>query len=71
MDFGLFLHNAQGVRVLNEIENSGKGLNITVQVLDGILCHNGEILSLIMVKHRQNLLRNMNVHGLKKVLIKP
>lgn len=44
MDFGLFLHNAQGVRVLNEIENKGNGLNITVQVLDGILCHNGEIL---------------------------
>lgn len=44
MDFGLFLHNAQGVRVLNEIENRGNGLNMTVQVLDGILCHNGEIL---------------------------
>ena len=41
---GLFLHNAQSVRVLNEIENKGNGLNITVQVLDGILCHNGEIL---------------------------
>ena len=41
---GLFLHNAQSVRVLNEIENGGKGLNITVQVLDGILCHNGEFL---------------------------
>ncbi len=44
MDFGLFLHNAQSVRILNEIENMGNGLNITVQVLDGILCHNGEIL---------------------------
>lgn len=41
---GLFLHNAQSVRVLNEIENGGNGLNITVQVLDGILCHNGEFL---------------------------
>lgn len=41
---GLFLHNAQSVRVLNEIENNGNGLNITVQVLDGILCHNGEFL---------------------------
>lgn len=41
---GLFLHGAQSIRVLNEIENDGEGLNITVQVLDGILCHNGEIL---------------------------
>lgn len=44
MVFGLFLHNAQSVRVLNEIENDGDGLNVTVQVLDGILCHNGEML---------------------------
>lgn len=41
---GNFLHNAQSVRVLQELENNGKGLNITIQVLDGILCHNGEFL---------------------------
>lgn len=44
-DMGLFLHNVQSVRVLKDIENSGKGLNITLQVLDGILCHNGEMLN--------------------------
>lgn len=44
-DLGLFLHNVQSVRVLHEIENKGKGLNVTLQVLDGILCHNGEMLS--------------------------
>lgn len=44
-NLGLFLHNVQSVRVLKEIENKGKGLNITLQVLDGILCHNGEMLS--------------------------
>lgn len=41
---GFFHHNVQSVRVLKEIERNGKGLNISVQVLDGILCHNGEIL---------------------------
>ena len=41
---GLFLHNAQSVRVLQTLENRGEGLNMTVQVLDGILCHNGEML---------------------------
>ena len=41
---GYFIHNAQSVRVLQEIENEGAGLNITLQVLDGILCHNGEML---------------------------
>ena len=43
-DLGYFLHNVQSVRVLEELENEGKGLNISVQVLDGILCHNGEFL---------------------------
>ena len=43
-DLGFFLHNVQSVRVLKEIENKGKGLNISIQVLDGILCHNGEFL---------------------------
>lgn len=43
-NLGLFLHNAQSVRVLQTLENNGVGLNMTVQVLDGILCHNGEML---------------------------
>ena len=41
---GYFCHNAQSTRFLMEIENAGEGLNLSLQVLDGILCHNGEIL---------------------------
>lgn len=37
---GYFCHNAQSVRVLKDLER----LNISVQTLDGILAHNGEIL---------------------------
>lgn len=40
-----FNHNVQSVRELMSLEKNGQGLNITVQVLDGILCHNGEFLS--------------------------
>ena len=40
-----FAHNIQGVRHYMNIENSGRGLNLTIQVLDGIMCHNGEVLS--------------------------
>lgn len=43
-DHTYFNHNVQSVRQLMNIENHGEGLNITVQVLDGILCHNGEFL---------------------------
>lgn len=42
---GYFCHNAQSVRLLTEIEERGKGLNLSLQVLDGILAHNGEIPS--------------------------
>ena len=38
-----FNHNVQSVRLLMNIENDGQGLNLTLQTLDGILCHNGEL----------------------------
>lgn len=40
-----FNHNIQSVRDLLYVENNGKGLNITLQTLDAIMCHNGEILN--------------------------
>lgn len=43
--FGYFTHNANSVRNLLFIERRGIGYNVSLQVLDGILCHNGEILS--------------------------
>lgn len=39
-DIGYFCHNAQSVRILKDIEN----INISLQTLDGILAHNGELL---------------------------
>jgi dGTPase len=44
-DIGTFCHSAQSVRWLMDLEFEGKGLNLTLQVLDGILAHNGEMLS--------------------------
>lgn len=41
-DEGYFMHNVQSVRELMILENNGLGRNISVQVLDGVLCHNGE-----------------------------
>jgi dGTPase len=45
LEYGLgnFLHNIQGVRFLELIERKGLGWNLTLQVLDGILSHNGEV----------------------------
>lgn len=40
-----FAHNIEGVRYYMDIAKNGEGLNLTLQVLDGIMMHNGEILS--------------------------
>ena len=39
-----FAHNIQSVRNLMYVENNGEGFNLSIQVLDGIMCHNGEVL---------------------------
>jgi dGTPase len=40
---GYFNHNVQSVRTLMYLEKNGRGSNITLQVLDAIMCHNGEL----------------------------
>jgi dGTPase len=39
---GKFVHAVMSVRFLEKLEKSGKGLNLTLGVLDAILCHDGE-----------------------------
>lgn len=43
--FGYFTHNANSVRNILFLERNGIGYNVSLQVLDAILCHNGEMLS--------------------------
>ncbi|MBE0584357.1 MAG: HD domain-containing protein [Desulfofustis sp.] len=38
-----FQHNIQSVRALERLERKGRGWNLTLQTLDGILCHDGEV----------------------------
>ncbi len=38
---GGFRHNEQSVRVVEKLERNGKGLNLTKEVIDGILHHSG------------------------------
>ena len=39
-----FSHNIQSVRTYMNLEHNQQGINLTIQVLDGIMCHNGEML---------------------------
>ena len=66
-----FAHNIQSVRHLMIVEQNGKGLNLNIQVLDGIMCHNGEIIHSIyspMEKDQAEFLREYEeaYHDLKK-----
>lgn len=40
---GNFLHNVQSIQFLDRVERKGRGWNLCLQTLDGILCHDGEI----------------------------
>ncbi len=40
---GYFHHNLQSVQFLDKVERKGRGWNLCLQTLDGILCHDGEI----------------------------
>ncbi len=40
---GHFLHSVQSVQFLDRVERKGRGWNLSLQTLDGILCHDGEI----------------------------
>ena len=62
---GPFLHNIQSVRSLQSIERKGRGWNLSLQVLDGILCHDGELHSQSLAPAR---LKNFETlyHEMKK-----
>ena len=40
---GTFQHNIQSVQFLTRVERKGRGWNLCLQTIDGILCHDGEI----------------------------
>ncbi len=42
---GFFHHNLQSIQFLEQLERNGRGWNLTLQTLDAILCHNGEVHS--------------------------
>lgn len=47
-NIGYFRHNVQSIQFLDNVERKGKGWNLCLQTLDGILCHDGEV-------HNENL----------------
>ena len=50
-----FAHNVESVRYYMEIAHQGEGLNLCLQTLDGILMHNGEVLSKRYIKEEKTM----------------
>ena len=70
---GYFAHNIQSVRTLMYIENKGLGSNLTLQVLDAILCHNGEMLQNIYTpctKTKETFLKECHTSYKNKEILK-
>lgn len=69
--FWIFCHNANSVRNILYLERNGKGYNVSLQVLDAILCHNGEMLSKnmnqIVKKQKNNSYKSIMIVGIKKM----
>ena len=50
---GVFQHNVQSVQFLERVERKGRGWNLCLQTLDGILCHDGEVHNQMLAPERE------------------
>lgn len=44
----LFRHNEQSVRIVRLLERDGRGLNLTLEVMDGMCCHTGPLAAMTL-----------------------
>ncbi len=65
-DIGYFQHNVQSVQFLDNVERKGKGWNLCLQTLDGILCHDGEIHNQALVPERKKTFEILEKEMIKK-----
>lgn len=56
---GYFHHNIQSVQFLDKVERKGRGWNLCLQTLDGILCHDGEIHDQILKPNRGKTIESL------------
>jgi len=63
---GHFLHNIQSVQFLERVERKGKGWNLCLQTLDGILSHDGEIHQRKLSPQRNKTFNTLDAEILQK-----
>ena len=64
---GGFCHNVQSVQFLDKVERKGRGWNLCLQTLDGILCHDGEIHDQRITPDRMKTFETLNMEMVEKI----
>jgi dGTPase len=54
------MHSVQGVHFLRRVERKGRGCNLSLQVFDGILCHDGEVYCQSISPYREKTFRTLD-----------
>ncbi|MFA5906034.1 MAG: HD domain-containing protein [Desulfobacula sp.] len=57
---GYFHHSLQSIQFLDRIEKNGKGWNLSLQTMDAIVCHNGEVHSIRLVPQGKRSFREFD-----------
>jgi dGTPase len=66
-NIGQFHHSVQSVQFLEKVEHKGKGWNLCLQTLDGILCHDGEAHNTVLIPEKEKSFQHLeNEIKLKK-----
>ncbi len=58
---GYFHHNLQSIQSLDKIERKGQGWNLSLQTLDAIACHNGEVHSRKLVPENSRSFKDFDL----------
>ena len=64
---GYFHHNVQSVQFLDRVERKGKGWNLCLQTLDGILAHDGEVHNMQLTPHRDKDFSDLEKEAQSKI----
>jgi dGTPase len=64
---GSFHHNVQSVHFLDCVERKGRGWNLSLQTLDGILCHDGEVHTRELAPRRNKTFSDLQAEMAAKV----
>ena len=64
---GEFHHNVQSLHIVDNIAHQGNGLNLTFQVRDGIISHDGEVHHTVLKPNRKKTEEDISVYIEKKM----